>query len=143
VELSRFSTTRYRERHISQAAASLKTNCRRGRSQGNLQSQARWRVAVSSLVSFSSKHRCNAKDCSGDDLSIRGRGCRHHRCPSPKNANASGSRRRITPLSRSDPVLRFVRSRQRFVRWGQGLTEIGGALSVSALASDCKKPSFL
>jgi hypothetical protein len=26
------------------------------------------------------------KDCSGDDLSIRGRGCRHHGCPGPKNA---------------------------------------------------------
>src|SRR5262249_17586756 len=41
--------------------------------------------------------------------SIRGRGCRHHGCPGPKNANASGSRRRVTPLGRSDPVLRFVR----------------------------------
>jgi hypothetical protein len=38
----------------------------------------------------------------------------------PKYANASGSRRRMAPLSRSDPVLRFVRSRQRFVRWGHG-----------------------
>jgi hypothetical protein len=81
-----------------------------------LQSQARWRVAASSSVSSSSKHRGNAKDCSGDDLSIRGRGCRHHGCSGPKNANASGSRRRMTPVSRSDRGLRFVLSRQRFVR---------------------------
>src|SRR5262249_53192263 len=53
---------------------------RRAHSQECLQSQARWRVVVSSSVSSSSKDRCNAKDCSGDDLSIRGRGCRHHRC---------------------------------------------------------------
>ena len=42
-------------------------------------------------------------------LSIRGRGCHQHGCPGPKYANACGSRRRMTPLSRSDPVLRFVR----------------------------------
>ena len=36
--------------------------------------------------------------------------------PGPKYANASGSRQRMAPLSRSDPVQRFVRSRQRFVR---------------------------
>src|SRR5262249_31067112 len=128
---------------VRTAARSIDRYLPCARNQESLQSQARWRAAVSSSVSSSSKHRCTAKDCSGDDLSIRGRGCRHHRCPSPKNANASRSRRRITPVSRSDPALRFVRLRQRFVRWGQGLTEIGGALSVSALASDCKKPSFL
>ena len=33
-----------------------------------------------------------------------------------KMPNAAGSRRRMTPLSRSDPVLRFVLPRQRFVR---------------------------
>src|SRR5262249_6034595 len=31
--------------------------------------------------------------------------------------HASGSRRRMEPLSRSDPLLRFVLSRQKFVRW--------------------------
>ena len=36
-----------------------------------------------------------------------------------KMPNAAGSRRRMASLSRSDPVLRFVRSRQRFVRWSQ------------------------
>jgi len=53
-------------------------------------------------------------------LASVGGGCRHHGCPGPKNANASRSRRRMTPLSRSDPVLRFVRLRQRFVRWSHG-----------------------
>ena len=42
------------------------------------------------------------------------------RVPGPKYANASGSRRRMAPLSHSDPVLRFVRQRQRFVRRCQG-----------------------
>jgi len=68
---------------------------------------------VSSLVSpihrSTDSHVCDPKDGSGDDLSIRGRGCHHHGCPGPKYANACGSRRRMTPLSRSDPVLRFVR----------------------------------
>ena len=50
------------------------------------------------------QHRCNAKDGSGDDLSIRGRGCRHHGCPGPKNANASGSRRRMR-RGLPDPLL--------------------------------------
>src|SRR5262245_45584501 len=49
----------------------------------------------------------NAQDGPSDHLSIRGRGCHHHGCPGPKYANASGSRRRMTPLSRSDLVLRF------------------------------------
>ena len=35
------------------------------------------------------------------------------------------SRRRMTPLSRSDPVQRFVRQRQRFVRWGHSGLEAG------------------
>jgi hypothetical protein len=122
VELSRFSTARYTERRICRAATSLSTLKavrRRARSQEGLQSQAHWRVAVSSLVSPCRKHRGNAKGCSGDDLSIRGRGCCHHGCPGPKNANASGSRRRMTPLSRCAPVLRFALSGQRFVRRSQ------------------------
>ena len=81
------------------------------RSQGSLQSQARWQVAVSSSVSSHAAPRIV-----GDELSIRWRGCRHQGCPSPKNAHASGSRRRMTPLSRSAPVLRFVLSGQRFVQ---------------------------
>jgi hypothetical protein len=50
--------------------------------------------------------------------SVGGAAATHGR-PGPKNANASGSRRRTTPLSRSDLVLRFVRLRQRFVRLRQ------------------------
>jgi len=40
-----------------------------------------------------------------------------------------GSRRRMTPLSRSDPVLRFVQSRQRFVRWSQAPRHGGSGLA--------------
>ena len=47
-------------------------------------------------------HPSNTQDSPSYDLSIRGR--------------ASGSRRRMTPLSRSDRFLRLVRLRQRFVR---------------------------
>ena len=52
-------------------------------------------------------HPGNAKDGASDDLSIRGWGC----------ATTTGG---PTPLSRSDPVQRFVRQRQRFVRRYQG-----------------------
>jgi len=62
------------------------------------------------------EHFSDTENRPGNHLSICGRGCHHHGCPGPKNANACGSRRRMTPLSRSDPVLRFVRPRQRFVR---------------------------
>ena len=51
-------------------------------------------------------HSGNPEDGPGGHLlSIRGRG-----------ATTTGG---PTPLGRSDPVLRFVRSRQRFVRWSQ------------------------
>jgi len=100
---------------------------------------------ASSLVSPRvDSHVCDPKDCSGDDLSIRGRGCRHHGCPGPKNDNASGSRRRMTPLSRSDPVLRFVLSRQRFVRWSQARVApncvTASPLSWQATASPSLRP---
>ena len=72
---------------------------------------------ASSLVSPRvDSHVCVPKDGPGYHLSIRGWGHHYRGCPGPKNANAYGSRRRMTPLSRSDPVLRFVRSRQGFVR---------------------------
>ena len=63
-------------------------------------------------------------------FSIRGAGMPHHECLVQKmgalvqeNANASGSRRRMAPVSRSAPVLRFVRLRQRFVRRCHGRKE--------------------
>jgi len=49
-------------------------------------------------------HASNPQEGASDDLSIRGGG-----------ATTTGG---PTPLSRSDPVLRFVRSRQTFVRRG-------------------------
>src|SRR5262249_8889594 len=63
----------------------------------------------SALIPPTCKHSGNAKDCSGDDLSIRGRGCRHHGCPSPKNANASGSRRRM-----ARPLVALIRPKDLF-----------------------------
>jgi hypothetical protein len=79
------------------------------------QCSSRFRGIVISPVSSPSKQRSNAEHCPSDNLSVRGQWCHYHGCPGPKCANASGSRRRMTPLGRSDPVLRFVRSRQRFV----------------------------
>jgi hypothetical protein len=44
------------------------------RSLRNNQATEATSLVASSLVFSSSKHRRNAKDCPGDDLSIRGRG---------------------------------------------------------------------
>jgi len=75
---------------------------------------------ASSLVSPRvDSHVCDPKDGPGYHLSIRGWGHHYRGCPGPKYANAFGSRRRMTPLSRSDRAQRFVLSRQRFVRWSQ------------------------
>jgi hypothetical protein len=65
-------------------------------------------------------HASNPEDGPSDHLGIRGRGCHHYGCGGPKYANAYGSRRRMTPPSRSDPVLRFVGLRQTFVRRSHG-----------------------
>src|SRR5262245_60937727 len=40
----------------------------------------------------------------------------------------------MTPLSRADPVLRFVRSRQRFVRWSQAPRHGGSGLAPDLLS---------
>jgi hypothetical protein len=57
---------------------------------------------VFSLVSPSGKQGCNTHDRASDNLSILGGGVATIG-PGPKNANASGSKRRMTPLSRSAP----------------------------------------
>ena len=64
-------------------------------------------------------HASNAQDGPSDDLGNPWWWHPAHGYPGQKYANASGSRRRMAPLSRSDPVLRFVRSRQRFVHLRQ------------------------
>src|SRR5262249_40758670 len=84
-------------------------------------------------------HPGNTQDGPGDYPS-RGRECRHHECPDPKYANASGSRRRMTPVSRPDPVLRFVRSRQRFVRRCQPGPPHGAAVARNVSPPDCAQP---
>ena len=68
--------------------------------------------AVSSLVSPRvDSHVCDPKDGPGYHLSIRGRGAAIMGALVQKMPMPPGR----TPLSRSDPVLRFVRLRQRFV----------------------------
>src|SRR5262249_13264265 len=60
---------------------------------------------------------------------VRAWGHHYRGRPGPRYANASWSRRRMTPLSRSDPALNIVLSRQRFVRWSQGPRHGGSGLA--------------